>query len=42
MQERRTQTDAEINADLLNNVLKARRWFWPLVGFFAPVLFGCW
>ena len=39
MQERRTQTDAEINADLLNNVLKARRWFWPLVGFFATVLF---
>ena len=39
MQERRTQTHAEINADLLNNVLKARRWYWPLVGFFATVLF---
>ena len=38
MQERRVQTDSEINRDLLNNVLKARRWFWPLLGFFGLVL----
>ena len=38
MQERRVQTDAEINSDLLNNVLKARRWYWPLVGFLATVV----
>ena len=38
MQERRTQTHAEINRDLLNNVLKARRWYWPLVGFFSLVV----
>ena len=38
MQERRVQTDAEINSDLLNNVLKARRWYWPTVGVVAAVL----
>ena len=38
MQERRTQTHAEINRDLLNNVLQARRWYWPLVGFFSVVV----
>jgi Ni/Fe-hydrogenase subunit HybB-like protein len=39
MQERRVQTDAEINSDLLNNVLKARPWYWPTVGVAAMVLF---
>lgn len=38
MQERTVQTDAEINSDLLNNVLKARSWYWPMVGFFAACL----
>ncbi len=38
MQERRVQTDAEINRDLLGNVLQARPWYWPAVGFFSLVL----
>lgn len=38
MQERRVQTDAEINSDLLNNVLKARKWYWPTVAITAVIL----